>query len=139
GNVGPSILDAIDSNPHLTPSILTRESSKSTFPSHIKVHKIPNDYPEDQLITAFKGQDAVISLVPMMGDVGPHKAFINAAIKAGVKRFMPSDFGAKTNDPRVIEALPIFRGEAEIEDYLKSKESEGLTWTTIGNGTFFDW
>ena len=138
GNLGPSILKALDSDPHFTVSILSRQNSKSTFPPHIKVHTIPDDYPEEQLIAAFTGQDAVVDLAPLY-NIAHHKAFVDAAVKAGVKHFIPSDFGAKTTEPRVIEAVPAFSTMVEIREYLVSKESEGLTWTGVSNGSFFDW
>ena len=36
-------------------------------------------------------------------------------------------------------AVPIFKGKIVMRDYLISKESEGLTWSGLLNGPFFDW
>ncbi|KAL9125058.1 MAG: hypothetical protein Q9217_005685, partial [Psora testacea] len=134
---GPAIIHAIDSNPNLTLSVLTRQSSKTNLPSHIKIHTIADSYPEDQLIAILKGQDAVVDIGPPSA-VELHKSIIDAAIKTGVKRYIPSEFGSKSTEPRVIEAVPMFGGKIAVKDYLKSKESEGLTWTAINNGSFFD-
>ncbi len=38
---------------------------------------------------------------------------INAAIAAGIKRFIPSDFGSDTTNPKAC-ALPVYR-ESDIE------------------------
>ena len=138
GNLGPALVKAIDSEPSLTLSILSRQSSKSTFPSHIKVHTVPDSYPTDAVITAFKGQDVVIDLAPLFV-LNQHKAFIDAAIKAGVKRFLGPEFGANTAESRVVEAVPFFGGKKAVAEYLVSKEREGLTWTGVLTSAFFDW
>lgn len=132
------MVTAIDSEPSLTLSILSREGSKSTFPSHIKVHTVPDSFPEDAVLAAFKGQDVVIDLTPLF-NIDQHKVFIDTAIKAGVKRFLGPEFGGKTAEPRLGEAVHMFQAKKVIADYLVSKESEGLTWTGVANGAFFDW
>jgi hypothetical protein len=42
-------------------TILSRKSSKSSFPSDIKVYRVDDDYPIDQLGEALKGHDALLS------------------------------------------------------------------------------
>ena len=138
GHLGPSILSTFDADPHFTVSILTRHSSKSSFPSHLKVHRIGDDYPEAELLEAFKGQDAVISTIATSG-AGQQKAIIDAAIKAGVKRFVPSEFGSDTRNEKAMAILPqYFKGKAETVEYLKEKEKEGMTWAAFVTGPFFD-
>lgn len=124
--MGPSVLSALDSNPNLDVTVLSRESSKSKFPPHITVKPIPDSYPLDDLVAAFKGQDAVVDLVPLV-NVPDHIRFINAAVKAGVKRFIAGEYGSKTTEPRVNDAVPMFAAKVEIADYLKSQEGTGLT------------
>ncbi len=138
GNLGPSILSAFTADPRFTLSILTRHSSKSTFPSHLKVHRIGDDYPEAELLQAFKGQDAVVSTIATASTV-QQKAIIDAAIKAGVKRFIPSEFGSDTRNEKAVAILPqIFKGKLETVEYLKCKEKEGLTWTAFVTGPFLE-
>lgn len=139
GNLGPSILEGLDKDSHFTVSVLSRAGSSSTFPSHIKVHRIDDSYPEDQLLTALKGQDAVVLLLPTT-EVNNHKSIIDASIKAGVKRIIPSEFGSDTSNPAIIDEVPlIFKGKQEVQRYLQSKEETGLSWTAIVTGGFFDW
>ena len=139
GNLGPSILKALDSDKHFNVSVLARHSSKSTFPSHIHVHKIAEDYPEAELLEAFKGQDAVVSAITTSSTAQQH-AIIDAAVKAGVKRFLPSEFGSNTKNPKGRSVIPmLFDGKTSAVDYLKSKEKDGLTWSAIVTGPFFDW
>lgn len=138
GNLGPTIFKALDSNPAFTVSVLSRTGSKSTFPTHTKVHTIPDSFPLDALTAAFKGQDAIIDLAPLR-DLDQHKRAIDAAIATGVKRFIPPEFGSNTSEQRVVDAVPIFKGKTAVRDYLVSKEGSGLTWTGVINGPFFDW
>ena len=138
GNLGPHVFSALDSNPSFTVSVLSREGSKSTFPSHIKVFTTTESYPESALLTAFKGQDAIVDLAPMDA-VDQHKRCIDIAIKAGVKRYIPSEFGSNSELPELAAAVPILESKGVIRRYLKSKEGEGLTWTGVINGPFFDW
>jgi len=112
-------------------SILTRPESKSTFPSGVNV--VRSSYTAD----AFKGQDAVISFIGGSG-TGDQKTIIDAAIEAGVKWFLPSEFGSDNANPEVVRNIPIFSGKAQIVDYLKRKEDQ-ISWTAVACGFFFDW
>ena len=117
-------------------SVLSRLSSTSTFPESVRVHKI--EYSEAALVKAFHGQDAVISAAGGSA-ILEQKTFIDAAIKAGVKRFFPSEFSVNTLDPGARDLVPIFQQKKEILDYLHAKEEGGLTWTGIAVGLLFDW
>lgn len=138
GKLGPSILSAFTEDPHFTTSVLSRSSSTSIFPSDTKVIKISDDYPESQLLEAFKGQDAIISTIAT-ASAKQQEAFIDTAIKAGAKRFVPSEFGSDTRNEKARTVLPKFlKGKYDTVQYLKGKESEGLTWTSFVTGPFFD-
>ncbi len=68
-----------------------RETSSANFPMGIRVIKSAFDV--TSLTQALKGQDAVISMLPItaLDQQGP---LIEAAIAAGVKRFIPSEYGS---------------------------------------------
>jgi uncharacterized protein YbjT (DUF2867 family) len=97
---------------------------------------IKASYTFDSLVTALTGQDAVVSLVGA-GGVSIQKVFIDAAIKAGVKRFLSSEFGCDTSNPKVLEISPFLRGKREIVEYLQSRESD-IGWTALITGPFAD-
>lgn len=138
GHLGPSILSAFEADARFTVSVLTRQSSTSKFPSHIKVHRISDDYPEAGLLEALKGQHAVVSTIATANAL-QQKAIIDAAIKAGVKRFIPSEFGSDTLNEKAMALLPqYFQGKKATVDYLKTKEKEGLTWSAFVTGPFFE-
>ncbi|KAF2499643.1 isoflavone reductase [Lophium mytilinum] len=135
GNLGPAILEQlIASSFNIT--VLSRKESTSTFPSGVKVIKA--DYSDvSALVAAFKGQDAVVATLaaPALGD---QPKFIDAAIAAGVKRFIPSEFGSDTASAALRKAVPAFEGKKAIVDYLKTKEKE-ISWSAVITGAFFDW
>ncbi|KAK0107897.1 hypothetical protein ONS96_003684 [Cadophora gregata f. sp. sojae] len=135
GSVGNIILDTLIREVRFNVTILTRKSSTATFPAGITV--INTDYSQDDLVEKFKGQDAVISVVGMSG-FSQQKSFIDAAISAGVKRFIPSEFSSNTLSPAVLQLLPMFGQKKEVLEYLKEKESSGLTWTAIWPALLFD-
>ena len=60
--------------------------------------------------------------------LGDQQKFIDAAIAAGVKRFVPTEFGSNTHNPKLLELVPVFHAKKGAVDYLKSKEGD-LSWT----------
>lgn len=94
-------------------------------------------YPEDELLEAFSGQDVVVSTIGV-----PHALqqipLIDAAVKAGVRRFLPAEFGVNKENPKVA-SLPLFADKRKVMAYLKRKESDQFSWTAIATGPFFDW
>jgi nucleoside-diphosphate-sugar epimerase len=64
---------------------------------------------------------------------------IDAAITAGVKRYIPSEFGLVNTNPAAMAVSPVFREKGEVQNYLKSKESTGLTWTSFACGPWLTW
>ncbi|KAL2678563.1 hypothetical protein Neosp_009311 [[Neocosmospora] mangrovei] len=111
------------------------------------VRRVVADYSDvDSLVKVLSGQDAVVSTVGMGGTLG-QKLIIDAAIQAGVKRFIPSDFGSLTTNPAASH-LPQHVNLVEIQKYLKSKSDEieytifsigAFTEFLINYGAVFDW
>ncbi|RBR26459.1 uncharacterized protein FIESC28_00753 [Fusarium coffeatum] len=119
---------------HIT--VIRRTDSTSTFPDNVKVIDVDYSSPES-LKSAFKGQDAIISLVPTFA-VDTQKAFIDAAIEAGVSRFIPSEFSANLANPKA-RTLPVFLPKVKLQEYLVEKaEASDLTYTFIYGGAWLD-
>lgn len=138
GHLGPSILSAFRGDARFNVSILSRQSSKSTFPEDVEVHRVGDEYPDDEVLAAFNGQDVVISTIAT-ANVKQQKHLIDLAIKAGVKRFVPSEFGSDTRNEKALTILPqYFGGKIATVDYLMEKEKEGLTWSAFVTGPFFE-
>ncbi|KAM5358640.1 hypothetical protein ACJA88_015317 [Fusarium oxysporum] len=92
----------------------------------------------ESLSTALKGHDAVVSTVGAAAIPG-QKTIIDAAILAGVKRFIPSDFASVTNDPKVKD-VPIFQPVLQIKDYLIQKAQAGkIEYTIFATGPILEY
>lgn len=144
GSIGKHIFTALLSEPSFTITVLTRKTSSATFPSNIAIKRISDDFPLSELIPAFKGQDVVIvatSTVPLLqGDLS--NRFVDAAVAAGVRRLIPSDFGPDVLDKVSREFVPVYKAKGENLEYLikKAEESGGrLTWTSFATGSWLDW
>lgn len=147
GSVGATILEALLAEPSFKVTILSRASSRATFPKDIPVIRISDAYTVEELTSAFQNQDAVVvalttSSVTKDGRDGLAYRLIDAAIAAGVKRFIPSEFGTNNLDPRAQSVVPIYEIKGAMLEYLitKAKASNGtLTWTSISCGSWLDW
>jgi hypothetical protein len=70
------------------------------------------------------------------------KRLADASVKAGVKRFIPADFGScDSSSPHAQECVPLFANKTELRSYLTelAKKNESFTWSSIVCGHFFDW
>ncbi len=138
GRLGPAILRAIDADSRFQVSVLSRINSTSKFPSHIKVHEIDDNYSQEGLLKAFDGQDVVVSALATTA-AEQQRNLIDAAVRANVKRFIPSEFGADVRNKKGLGLIPqYFQGKVDTVEYLRTKEGEGLSWTTFVTGSFFE-
>ncbi|KAL6404538.1 isoflavone reductase [Ilyonectria robusta] len=133
GNLGALVLPELLKT-GLNVTAVTRETSSAKFPEGTKVAK--SDFGLSSLTEVFKGQDAVISMLPILA-LGDQRIIIEAAIAAGVKRFIPSEYGSDSTAP-VITAIPFLEDKKKNLEYLKAKE-EVISWTALFTGPFFDW
>ncbi|KZL72821.1 isoflavone reductase family protein [Colletotrichum tofieldiae] len=134
GNIGAAVLPQL-LNSDLDLTILSRQGSSATFPDGIKVVK--SDYSPESLARVLEGQDAVVSMLPIMA-LEEQKKIAEAAIKAGVKRFIPSEYGSDSSSDDVVAAVPFFQPKKAHLDWLATKEDQ-ISWTAIITGPFFDW
>ncbi|KAK0756016.1 hypothetical protein N5P37_011389 [Trichoderma harzianum] len=135
GNLGTHVLRSL-LEAQFNVSVMSRASSKTTFPENVRVYK--TDYSESSLISALEGYDAVVSTISGSG-LKEQQKIIDAAILAGVKRFIPSEYGIDVCHPKAMEIVPFFSQKQQINAYLRSKESQGITWTSVATGPFLDW
>ncbi|KAH6897368.1 hypothetical protein B0T10DRAFT_544701 [Thelonectria olida] len=138
GSIGSVVLKALLNEPSFTVTALQRASSKSKLPENVKVVTIDDSYPLDALITAFGGQDAVVNCMTSLA-VSAQLRFVDAAVAAKVKRYLPSEYGLNNNRPEARALNSVFREKGQVQDYLRSKESTGLEWMTIACGMWLKW
>lgn len=120
-------------------TVLARKSSDTSgLPASAKVKKVDFESTDD-LTAALAGQDAFVDCTLVQDDTP--KRMIDAALAAGVHRYIPSDWSL---DPlnKAANSLPVFSKRVERDNYLyeKCKSSNGtMTWTIVANGPFLDW
>ncbi|KAH0541941.1 hypothetical protein GP486_008679, partial [Trichoglossum hirsutum] len=139
GNLGRPVLATLMSSNLFNISILTRPSTPRTnFPPSLPIHV--SDYSPSSLLTAFTNQDAVISLIAGSA-VLEQKKMIDAAVQAGVKRFVVSEWGADTRNDRAREVVSVFAKKVDVVQHARSREGMGngaFTWSAVVTGPWFD-
>lgn len=138
GNLGPAMLNALRESKLFDVTVLTRKESNHKFPSDVRVQRV--DYTsKSSLVDALQGQEGLVSTLSIFG-IDAQKTLIDAAIAAGVQRFIPSEFGSNSLNPKVA-AIPIFKPKLEVQEYLKDKvaKTPGFSYTLVFPGTFLDW
>ncbi|KAB8273797.1 hypothetical protein BDV30DRAFT_226393 [Aspergillus minisclerotigenes] len=135
GTLGPYVFQALV-NAGFRVSILTRSQKPGAYASNINVFEV--DFNSVKSLTAaLQGVDVVVSTVGVAA-VDNQTVLIDAAIAAGVKRFIPSDFSSVTTNPK-LENLPIYNSVFKVRNYLKEKAAAGeLSWTVLACGAFLD-
>lgn len=144
GKLGPFILKALLNSPSFKVSVLTRATSKSTYPSDVNVLKTDDDLPHDQLVEALAGQDALV--IAFAGTQKDNSIkLIDAAFKAGVKHIIPADFGScDSSDPKALDLIPLYVNKKDVRDHLVELSGKtrsngpAMTWTSLITGHFFD-
>ncbi|CEI67385.1 hypothetical protein FVEN_g5733 [Fusarium venenatum] len=137
GDLGSAVFNALVTSNKFNLTVLTRKDSKSTFPSGTKVIQVDYDSLES-LTAALQGQDAVVSTVGSLA-IPSQNLLIDAAVAAGVKRFLPSEYGSNLVAPSV-RKLPVFGTKVAIEDKLIELANQGkISYTFVYNGIFLDW
>jgi uncharacterized protein YbjT (DUF2867 family) len=133
GNLGPAIIQELV-NANLSVTILSQSGNTSSLPSSVKTIKVDYSSPSS-LKSALTGQEVFLSLVP---DFNSQPALIDAAIAAGVQRFIPSEFGSNTSGNAKVAALPVFAGKIATQQYLQERTDQ-ISYTLVHNGLFLDW
>lgn len=139
GSIGRYILAALLAEPTLTITVLTRASSTSTLPAGVPSITIPDTYPTADLITAFRGQDVVISCLTTLSTSDQFR-FIDAAVAAGVRRYVPSEYGLNNTRADAQALNVVFRDKGAVQAYLREKAREGvIEWMGVSCGMWIGW
>ena len=112
--------------------------SEAQFLESVRVIRV--DYSSiPDLTTALTGQDAVVSALTTSA-MDTQLPLIQASIAAGVKRFIPSEFSANTDNPKSA-TLPVYQSKIKVHRHLKGLESNHplFTYTLIRTGPFLDY
>lgn len=133
GNLGSRILTALNTA-GFTVTAIQRKDSTNIAKGAAKSLKVDLSS-ESDLASALKGQDVVVSALPNPR-LASDKIWMNAAISAGVKRIVPSEYSTNL-ETKLSQQLPIVTDKIEIRKYVEGLAKEGkIEWTSINNGPF---
>lgn len=89
------------------------------------------------LVDALKGQDAVVSALNHAA-LNQQRTLLDASVSAGVQRFIPSEYGSDTLNPKAA-VLPLFAQKKKEQQYLEDLAAKGkVSYTIVINGPFLD-
>lgn len=137
GSIGAAILHALNASGHFSLTVLKRHGSEFNPPEGVRVVSV--DYSsQESLTTALIGQDAIISALG-------HAALLDqitladAAVKAGVTRFIPSEYGCNLSN-ELARKLPSFADKIKTQEHLfQLSQSTRLSYTIIYCTALLDW
>ncbi|KAF2258176.1 oxidoreductase CipA-like protein [Lojkania enalia] len=140
GNLGMPILEVLPgANYRVT--VLSRVSGNSSRlrPNLNLTIKEVDFNSIESLIPALLGVNVVVSCLATLA-IGCQNPLIDVSVAAGVKRFIPAEFGMDSQNPFSAQ-LPVCAPKAATQEYLleKSGSNPGFTYTAIANGLFLDW
>jgi uncharacterized protein YbjT (DUF2867 family) len=148
GDLGPVILEALAAA-GFDVTVFVRASSSSKLPDsvtslpNVSSKAVDDDFAIPSLTEALKGQDAVVSCFRVTGRLQQHLRLAYAAASAGVRRFVPSDFGScDSKHPDALRRLQIYREKVKVQERCQELAREfpdTFTWTSVVCGHFFDW
>ncbi|KAJ5226301.1 hypothetical protein N7468_007526 [Penicillium chermesinum] len=138
GNVGAPILKALLDSKRFNITILTRNTSDTQLPDSVTVIRVDYSSVAD-LTAALTGRDAIVSALTSH-DMNAQASLLDAAVAAGVKRFIPSEFSGNWENPKAI-TLPVYKTLHDFHKLIqqKARENPTMTYTAVRNGPFFDW
>ncbi|QDS68150.1 hypothetical protein FKW77_010330 [Venturia effusa] len=136
GNLGSKILKSLV-GAGFNVTAIQRAGSTKQVQAGIKAIQVDLSNKTD-LSSAFKGQDAVVSAVPNPV-LKTEKIMIDAAIEAGVKRVVLSEFSSNLEAKGKDVNLEIVKDKLEIRRYVEEAvKGTNTEWSSINNGPFLD-
>ncbi|KAI0177324.1 isoflavone reductase family protein [Pestalotiopsis sp. NC0098] len=143
GNLGDPILQALVDSGLFNVTVLKRASSSSspTSDPNVRVVDIDDGMTFDSLKSALQGQDACIACFPLR-DTEQHLRLVDAAAAAGVRRFIPADYGScDSSSKQAQELVPLFLNKVRVRERCQeyANKDSNFTWTSLVAGHFFDW
>jgi hypothetical protein len=134
--------DGSQTYPNVQLSILTNPSQWLRLPPHVSTGIIAHtksDFSPASLKSAFTGQDLIISTTAG-GDSDQQIGIIDSAIAAGVRRFMPHEFGHDTLNKVIATRIVKSAGRAKVLQHLQkvSIDTADFEWVGVATGYTLD-
>ncbi|KAI1652660.1 NAD(P)-binding protein [Daldinia decipiens] len=141
GNIGAPILEALLGSDFNVTALSRIGGNSSKLKPHPNLVIKEVDFSSIESLTpALMGVQVVVSCVATMA-MGDQNPLIDAAAAAGVKRFIPAEFGIDSQNPLCMQLPIVGVSKVKTQQRLreKSRSDPGFTYTAIANGLFLDW
>ncbi|PVH93433.1 NAD(P)-binding protein [Periconia macrospinosa] len=139
GSIGTHVLKTLEQEPTFTLTLLQRASSKAKLPAHLRTISIADSYPTDELVQAFKDQDVIVNCMTSLSAADQFR-MVDAAISAGVTRYVPSEYGLNNLRPDAQALNSVFHDKGKVQEYLRAKATDGaIEWMSISCGMWIRW
>lgn len=101
---------------------------------------VTSDYTYESLVKIFTGKEAVVSAVAAGPPIAAQKVMVDAAFQAGVKRFIPSEYGSSSIDQPLEDFKKLMAPKTELIGYLREKSQlhPQFSWTCLSGGALID-
>ena len=148
----PALLHALFHTPDLEVTVLTRETAVEipipaahahggtnrrnsvVPPTTSRIWHVKTSFAEAELASLLKGKEVLICCLTGY-DVHLSLDLIEAAQNAGVKRFLPAEFGLDTGNEKIRSLLAPYQTRFEIQGRLKHS---GMRWTALYTGMMLE-
>ncbi|KAG2417524.1 hypothetical protein HFD88_008743 [Aspergillus terreus] len=149
GELGYQVLRSLTQHPALqgtTVSVLLRPASLApdspkqnqiTTLRQLGIHLVPGDIVQDEeqtLATIFASYDTIISCMGFVSGRGTQVKLTRAVLSAGIKRYIPWQFGVDYDVIGRGSAQDVFDEQLDVRDLLRSQTS--TRWVIISTGMF---
>lgn len=140
GNLGMPVLEALLGAEFCVIVLSRIGGNSSKLAPHPNLTIVEVDFNSTQsLIAALQEAEVVVSCLATLA-LGSQNPLIDASVAAGVRRFIPAEFGMDSRNPLCV-VLPVCVPKVNTQRYLQEKanSNRGFSYTCIANGLFLDW
>ncbi|KAJ6438846.1 3-hydroxybenzoate 6-hydroxylase [Purpureocillium lavendulum] len=136
GLFGSAVLPALIDAGFIVTVFSRSQQNKLSLPTDVNFVTV--DYESvDNMAEAFRNQDAIVSTISF-DSILAQKPMIDAAVQAGVKRFIPADYTSFSTDPAASalpQHLPLKAVQAHLHDYANKGRME---YSIVATGVFLE-
>lgn len=137
GALGTHIAAALSENIHFDLTVLVRPGYVDSLSKRCRVIEV-NYESDESLFQALQGQDVLVSALGKTA-LSLQGRLVDAAVIAGIRRIIPSEFGANLTNP-LTRKFPTYRPKVLVEEQLEQyRQQRGISYTFIYCNCLLDW
>ncbi|KAK7424444.1 hypothetical protein QQX98_000409 [Neonectria punicea] len=137
GDLGHVIVGQIAAAGDFHVTVVARNPSSKRLLPDVKTVSVGYESPKS-IRRALQGFDAVVNALPgHLEEI--HLRILDAAIFAGVGRYIPSEFGSDHRQPAA-QSIPLSATKIKVDDVVQKAAAEGrIEYTSLLGGLWLEW